>query len=54
MNNTLKIRQNQNGAKVFFLNGKIENVNILYEGYSANNKINKIRERYIFLFISII
>lgn len=42
MNNSIKIRQNHNGAKVFFLNGKIENVNILYEGYLANNENKKI------------
>ena len=42
MNNSLRIKQNHNGAKAFFINGKIQNMNIYYEGYSANNEINKI------------
>ncbi len=42
-NNSLEIRQNHNGAKAFFLNGKIENVSIYYEGHSDDNDFNKIK-----------
>ena len=41
MNNSLEIRQKHNGAKAFFLNGKIENMSIYFEGYSANNELNR-------------
>ena len=43
LNNTINIIQNTSGAKIFFLDGEIENVKINFEGFvdKSNSKIKK-------------